>query len=250
MYWWQGPPYNFGDWIGPYLYRARVGSVPTYREPSNRSVTCTLVTVGSLARFIRADSLVWGSGILTRNSRVERPHETIAVRGPLTRQRFHELGYACPAVYGDPAVLMPLYCPAGDTAGPPIGIVPHYVNFREATELFGHLPGVSVIDVTGKVEDVVRSITSCEVVLSSSLHGLIIAHSFGLRAARVRFGNSIYGDDVKFDDYYQSLGPIEAPPAVQVTSALHEADLFAIAAATPIRDHSPLRGPLMDSCPF
>ena len=62
---------------------------------------------------INAGAEIWGSGmhdvedrpVSCRNVRIH------SVRGPLSRARWLELGVACPEVYGDPALLMPLLYP-------------------------------------------------------------------------------------------------------------------------------------------
>lgn len=250
MFWWRGPPDNFGDWIGPYLYRARTGHEPLYRRPNNRSPTTTLVTAGSLIHTVQQDCVVWGSGIIRRNSPVRRPQETLAVRGPLTRQRFLVLGYPCPEVYGDPAILMPLHCNPGPSSGLPLALVPHYVHFEEAVRLYGSEPAVRIVDVRQPVEVVVQAITSCPAVISSSLHGLIIAHSYGLPAARGVFATGLGGDGVKFDDYLLSGGVYETPEPVFLSNVRPVDELVSLANEAPFPDLESLRPGLLVSCPF
>lgn len=85
------------------------------------SYDCSLLTrlsgkkyvmgIGSLLTLVPLNnSIVWGSGIMSSTAPFRgRPKEVRAVRGPLTRKRLLEEGIDCPKIYGDPALLLPLY---------------------------------------------------------------------------------------------------------------------------------------------
>lgn len=53
---------------------------------------------------------------------------------------------------------------------------------------------------------VYEQIGSCEYVLSSSLHGLIISDSFGIPNLHIKVTNNMRGDGFKFEDYYSGFG--------------------------------------------
>lgn len=250
MFWWRGPPFNFGDWIGPWLYRARTGRDPVFRVPSARNVTTTLVTVGSISELLHEDCVVWGAGILSRSPPVHRPHRTLAVRGPLTRARYLNLGYACPDVYGDPAILLPRYLDGAGRAHGPLAVVPNFKHLEEAERLLGGRPDVVVIDVRRPVEEVVAELTSFEHVAASSLHGLVVAHAYGIPAVHVDFESRIDGDGVKFEDYYRSGGVDDVPSPVRVTAGTTTAELCEAAARAPLPELESLVPELLAYCPF
>lgn len=203
---------NFGDMIGPYLYRALTGREPRRVLPRNRSLRTVTLTVGSILRWVQDDSIVWGSGIIARDDVFPEPHATHAVRGPLSRQRYVEMGYDCPEVYGDPAILLPrLYTPTIARSGGVLGVIPHYGDAWIAAERFGGQTAIEVIDVLQPVEQVVDRILRCDQVVSSSLHGIVVAQSYGIPAAWLRLSDRLVGDDVKFADYMMSTAIADWP---------------------------------------
>jgi pyruvyltransferase len=51
----------------------------------------------------------------------------------------------------------------------------------------------------------VKQIHECEYILSSSLHGIIIADSYGIPAYHIELSDKIIGGQWKFKDYYESV---------------------------------------------
>ena len=250
LFWWKGPPYNAGDWVGPFLFKAITSEEPNYKETSNRSFSTVYLTVGSLTRWVCQDSIIWGSGLLDRDEVFWEPYETCAVRGPYTRDRFLELGYSCPEVYGDPAILLPRYFNPTRNIQYRIGIVPHYSNFKEVGDLYGQDHEVFVIDIRWPLEKVIRSILSCSYIVSSSLHGLIFAHSYGVPAGHVEFSVKPGGDGIKFLDYY-AAGHIQTPPKPLIIREKHPISyLEQYAKTSPQPNIELLLNPLLEVCPF
>jgi hypothetical protein len=58
----------------------------------------------------------------------------------------------------------------------------------------------------------VRTIASCDFVVSSSLHGLIAADAFGIPNVWVRWSDRVAGGSWKFLDYFRSVGRPERGP--------------------------------------
>ncbi len=163
------------------------------------------LAIGSILAQATKHSHVWGSGIITEDQQVA-PATFYAVRGPQTRKRLLALGYNCPENYGDPALLLPqFYTPKGNKEFE-FGWIPHYADY----ELFEDKKlqqGQVCIDLkTNDVEATTDAIYKCNYILSSSLHGLIVAHAYGIPAVWVRWSDKLYGDDIKFRDYFESVG--------------------------------------------
>lgn len=199
---------NVGDAITPYLVQKLTGK-PVYRVRSN--VVVHLLAVGSIIHEVRCRSLVWGSGILDAErlpgrDTLERAR-FLAVRGRLTQQLLAASGAdVAAAAIGDPAVVMPLfYEPKRSDQAYRIGLVPHYVD-RETplVRYMASLPGISLIDVSQQPEPFIDDICQCELVVSSSLHGLILADSYRVPNLWVRFSDGLVGGEFKFHDYYST----------------------------------------------
>ena len=51
----------------------------------------------------------------------------------------------------------------------------------------------------------IADLTSCELIFSSSLHGLIVADSFGIPNIHMELSDKLVGGNFKFEDYYSSV---------------------------------------------
>jgi pyruvyltransferase len=189
-------------------------------EPAERPTS--LFSIGSVLHFARDGDTVWGSG---RNGKIaESEHrfaalDVRAVRGPLTRQFLLDRNIACPAVYGDPALLVPQLFPMRfrrKAIAGKIGIVPNLNDLESVSGQEGNER--RVIDPTRRWDRVIDEILSCEMVIASSLHGLIIADAFGVPCAQVRFSDTEH--DFKYADYHHGAGRAEFWCSSNVDAAL------------------------------
>lgn len=192
---------NFGDLLTPYLYNAIVGQGDWKPE---RQDTIYFGS-GSIMREAKPTSIIWGSGVMWKTDRFPRPRKILSVRGPITREVCLRLGYQCPEVYGDIGLLMPLFYSPTIPKRFKLGIIPHYIDFKGSRHL-ASVEGVLYIDILEGVEKVIDNFLQCEFILSSSLHGLIVPHAYGIPAAWVQLSNKIAGDNSKYYDYYHSVG--------------------------------------------
>lgn len=199
--WWYGyrgdtSVNNYGDALVPAMFRA-------WNIPFEYSNDFDTISIGSIAKVARPGTRVLGSGIMSRKDGCDPGAEWLWVRGPHTQAKVIECGGTCPEVYGDPAMLLPLLVDES-TKLHDVGIVPHIQQLNRARELY---PRHHIIDL--RTEDpfrTVREITACRAILSSSLHGIITAHAYGIPAAHIDLGIHIKGDGVKFEDHYDAIG--------------------------------------------
>lgn len=170
------------------------------------------LVIGSILTFFPLkDSIVWGSGIINQNEIdkiKDKPLSVKSVRGPKTRDALLNLGIECPPIYGDPALLFPLIYKAKKERKYHIGIIPHFIdeNNSYVKELLQnestHL--IRVHDYT-KWQEFIDEICSCDIIISSSLHGIIIAEAYGIPVIWAKFGKYVDGWDFKFIDFYESI---------------------------------------------
>lgn len=200
---------NYGDILSSYIVeqisgkKNRFYNAPKFRkkwfQPSY------LMAIGSIMSYTSKKAWVWGSGIISKDDNFSNAN-FCAVRGPLSRKRICELGYSCPKVFGDPALLLPrLYAPE-ITKKHKIGIIPHYVDYEYVKRIYGAEQDIAIINLMTKdLHMTTDHILECDRIISSSLHGVIVAQAYGIPAVWVRFSDKLSGDNIKFEDYFTSV---------------------------------------------
>lgn len=185
-----------------------------------------LYAIGSILLGYQ-DATIWGSGFGYNVSDnifrkfdafIHRNYHQLdirAVRGPETRRILLQMGLECPEVYGDPAVLMPLIykkeCPIKKER---YVVVPHYSKLQhyKGEE---HVVGTFVTDYRKFIDRIVNA----ELVISASLHGIILAEAYGIPA--IMLNDTPSEDITKYKDWYFSTGRKKFPIADCVDDALH-----------------------------
>lgn len=174
-----------------------------------------LFFIGSIITFYSLkNAIICGSGILNGKTKYNIKGSTkkiCIVRGPLTQKTLSEKGYDCPLVYGDPALLLPLYYKPNIIKKWKICIIPHFEDFsspiiQEILSL--NSPEIHIIRMRGykKWTDVIDEICNCDLVFSSSLHGLIVAETYHIPNYWISLNNYVEGWNFKFKDFYFSIG--------------------------------------------
>lgn len=221
---------------------SRIANLPTY------------VFIGStITSFGMWNSTVWGAGLINDQQGLtikSRPRKILAVRGPLTRQWLLDRGISCPPTYGDPALLLPqFYQPVSADKSFHLGVIPHYIDIDNPTvRRLAALPRSTLIPVQNYAHwlDFIDQINRCDLILSSSLHGLIVAEAYGIPAIWAEFGSYPPGWEFKFRDFYASVGkPGATFLPVSPDTSLRDLDT---AAATWMPPHLDL-APLLRACP-
>lgn len=158
--------------------------------------------IGSILSWGNRRSVVWGSGFMNQSDKF-RGGKVYAVRGRLSNEKLQKDGFAGCSVFGDPALLLPLFVEPSAVKKYDVVILPHWSEFDALYEKYGEK--YKVLDIrTNDVEMFVRELTSSCYVLSSSLHGIIISHAYNIPALWIRHGN-IGTDGFKFHDYFSSV---------------------------------------------
>jgi len=200
--WWPRSPApgNFGDVLTPHIL-GHYGIAHGWATLKTAEAICT----GSVIRFARKGMVVMGSGAMRATDRVDPGARILWTRGPLTREVVLASGGECPDIYGDPAMLLPRVFPRTVEPMYEVGYFPHYVDLE-------HVHGLpAVINPLWPVQVVLRALWKCKRIVSSSLHGIIAAHAYGIPAAWVKLSDNLDGDDIKFHDHAQAVGLPEMP---------------------------------------
>lgn len=162
----------------------------------------TLIAIGSMIRYGNPRTIIWGAGFMNRDEPFHGG-TVYAVRGKYTQMRLINMGYESIEVLGDPALLLPLILPPVKAKKIDVGIIPHCSETDYFIKTYGER--YEVIDLrTRDIENVVNKITNCNYILSTSLHGIIVAHSYGIPALWIKKGY-ISTDGIKFLDYFTSV---------------------------------------------
>ena len=201
LYSWRDPNLtetNFGDEIASLLLR-KMEQDHTWAPPSRAE----LVVTGSILEHLPTHwtGSVCGAGKLHEDSKVYLPDARVfALRGKLTAASVR--GLKGPVVLGDPALLLPKFI-RQPQAKHDLGVLPHWSD----DELHPRFSYGKLIDPCQPPEKVIADILSCKRIISSSLHGIIVADAYGIpRQAELFPGAGGEGGDFKYRDYTSAFG--------------------------------------------
>ena len=225
LYYWTQPTFvNFGDYLSLKLVERIVSThVPKYIK--KRTPQKKLLAVGSILTFAADGDVIWGSGIngkrLSAKDYAFTHLDIRAVRGPLTRQFLMDVLHleTCPEGYGDPALLVPYFFPEFVRKKHPSYeylIIPHYSEIH----LFPLSEYPNVIYPTAPWNEIIEKMMDSKFVISSSLHGIIVAEAFGIpsRLLRITENEPLF----KYADYYLGTNRPDFQYATSVEEALQQ----------------------------
>lgn len=208
---------NIGDALSPVIveYMLQKKNLTLNTKVNGRK---HLYAVGSVITSGIQDATIWGSGILNTKYTYrlyKRKLDIKAVRGPITHAILSDYGYNPPKNFGDPAILLPeIYMPTNQKKKHLYGLIMHIddlIDYKRDDE-----PEVLFIDVrTSDYKFFIDQICACEMIISSSLHGIIVAESYSVPAILLKPKK----DFLKYYDYYYSTGRTEIPFADTIEEA-------------------------------
>lgn len=212
---------NIGDLLGPALLERMIGPGTTTLVAAE---TPKLISVGSsLTVSYRPGDTVWGAGIVSDGGRVTvtEPDKILAVRGPMTHARLAGMPQRH-VTYGDPALLCPLYWQAPTKPRKYLGILPHWIDV-DHNPFPGDAGSTIQLSITDPIEELVERLAECHMVITTSLHGLILADAY--RVPTIVWDDSwsgqLVGGRFKFYDYLAATGR-SSEPGLLPKLGLHE----------------------------
>lgn len=237
---------NWGDQVNVYLLE-KITNKKVRKIQSK--VFNHLLCVGSVLSTSNKKSIVWGSGFISQNAILKSTELDIrAVRGYLTYKRLRdEYEIVAPQVFGDPVVLIRDFYNPKIEKKYKIGIIPHYED--KDSPIVDHYKklGCKYIDIQNDIEAFIDEVMSCEFILSSSLHGLIVADSYSIPNVRCVFSPKVVGGDFKFLDYYSTTN--NNNPIVLGKNDLEMFDLDFIMSKCKVSDFTESKSALLESFP-
>jgi pyruvyltransferase len=201
-YWWKQIP-NIGDRLTPLLLSHFTDSVPVWAPVSAAEV----VVIGSALEHIPAgwDGHILGTGRIREDSELHLKDARIhALRGPLSAK-----GVSGDYALGDAGLLANELVDV-QTRDISVGVMPHWsdtdlVNWQWVQRL-----NPVIISPWDDPLSVISLIGRCKKLVTSSLHGVILADAFGIprrtEIARRFTEDPREGNLFKFKDYNASVG--------------------------------------------
>ncbi|MBW4657826.1 MAG: polysaccharide pyruvyl transferase family protein [Drouetiella hepatica Uher 2000/2452] len=238
------PLANLGDALSPILVSALSGLPIVHRhfDAPQKKLAC----VGTIGHALKNGEVhLWGTGVdkakhpIDRNlAYYQKPPKTKfqvhALRGAFSAQAFQQQGIEVPAVYGDPVWFLPSLIQPAIEKRYELGVIVHLSELESLNETANvreeliryRVPESIAADVRiittlsqptfEALEAKVEEITACKRIISTSLHGLVIAEAYQIPCAYFQIvgagGSFIQLKDQqariehRFRDFYSGLG--------------------------------------------
>lgn len=216
LYWWK--PYkgtNFGDELSVAIVERMIKKKVKRAGISEHK----LLAIGSIIQLSQTADVIWGSGMngndLHRKSFPFQHLDVRAVRGPLTQKFLKKLGIKAPSIYGDPALLLPYLFPEFKVHRPAKF---KYIVIPHISEMHLFEGKDNIVLPTAPWQEIVKKILQSKLVISSSLHGIIVAEAFGIPARFLRVTQN--EAEFKYLDYYLGTGRKQVNSAKSIKEAL------------------------------
>lgn len=223
IHWWFHNKGNIGDNLSPYIVERMLNEKGINIDKKVKQ-TKHLFAIGSIISFGYQNSTIWGSGLICGKKKhwsfwkFFRKLDIRAVRGPKTRETLLELGYKCPEIYGDPAILLPRFIHMDNNEKKYDYVIIKHLSDNRKINID---EGKNYIELDVRTDDFlefVRKISLGKKVISSSLHGIILAESYGVPAIMLNYEGI---DHFKFRDWYESTKRTSFPIANSIEEAIN-----------------------------
>lgn len=201
---WYNDKKNFGDRLNYYIFREQ-GIDIEHSSPQRAKI----IGMGSILEHLprNTNALILGSGCMYEDTRYEiNPGNIILVRGKLTATRTNAHKNV---LLGDPGLLV--YKLNNEDIGKryKVGLIPHFVDKYDERiiRLYKKYEDeILLINIqSNDIQNVLKMISSCYTILSTSLHGLIAGMSLGIPSGWIKLSNMVLGSGFKFYDFFSSF---------------------------------------------
>ena len=211
--WWHRPfPGNFGDWLSPLVFASYTDKRILFQSPTAVATHKHLISLGSIGRFIKGNSVVVGTGISSDEISLNPKAKYISVRGPVTARVLRESGGPNVESFGDPGVILSRIIPVvrpqktnGRTA-----FVRHFSHKQIPMILNDNMDELDVLmSHPESITEFVTKLNQYDNVVTSAMHVFITCQSYGIPCALVTFDGfveNVHGNGIKYGDYALGAG--------------------------------------------
>ena len=218
--WWSKPfPGNFGDWLSPLIVSQFTDSRIILQSPVNAASKKHLISLGSIGRFIKSNSVVLGTGISSMDIELNKKADYISVRGPLTAELLKQSGGPTVTSFGDPGVLLSdVYNLSRGATNGRVAFVRHFSHSSIPMQLPENFDEISVMRSRPQdIQSFVTALLEYDQVVTSAMHVMITCQSYGIPCALVSFEGAeenVHGTGIKYEDYALGAGVEVMNPTV------------------------------------
>jgi len=210
--WWENPyPGNYGDWLTPYIFSHYTQERIIFQGLTSRAVRKHIVSLGSVGRFIKSNSVVVGTGVSSFKYPLNTKADYVSVRGPHTADLLLQSGGPKIESFGDPGVVLSKILPVnrGKTNGR-VALVRHHTHLQAPVILPNNFDELSVLlSHPDDMVSFIKKLNEYDSVVTSAMHVLITCQSYGIPCALVvfkGFEEYVHGDGIKYLDYALGAG--------------------------------------------
>ena len=220
---------NFGDALSAFIVRSMIeasggngDALRVVRAVSPHSAATLksdkMLAIGSILHHASTGDVIWGTGV--NGNQLDFPYrfkslDVRSVRGPLTWEFLKKRGIDAPEIFGDPGLLVRECCPDLNRAENPSRDYIVIPNLNDRDKVRDNPNAISPLKPW---REVVSSILDSKFVISSSLHGLVIADAYGIPSRWTQIGG--VESEFKFQDYYLGTGRAVPEEAGSIDEAL------------------------------
>lgn len=210
--WWENPyPGNYGDWLTPYIFSHYTDSKIIFQGLTSRVIKKHIVSLGSVGRFIKSNSVVVGTGVSSFKYPLNTKADYVSVRGPHTADLLLKSGGPKVESFGDPGIVLAKILPLtrGATNGR-VALIRHHTHLQAPVILPNNFDELSVLlSHPDDIGTFIKKLSEYDSVVTSAMHVLITCQSYGIPCALVvfkGFEEYVHGDGIKYIDYALGAG--------------------------------------------
>ena len=172
--------------------------------------------------------IIYGTGFISsdnyQNESYVRNIKIKAIRGNVSLQRIEKNGIKASekVILADPGILAPFLLNLTNKKDfnfqkeYDLCVIPHFVDSKNILiKTHIQINNSIILNINSNPIEFIRSLLKCKNILSSGLHGLIVADSLGIPNMRMIVSDKIIGGDYKFRDYYSAYN-LEIPPYIDL----------------------------------